>query len=287
MPGERRGDRGRAPRAPLRPPLVVVQNGRLQRGGSVKLSAMDPAINAGIGVFETMRVRDGRLIAQELHLDRFAHGALDIGVDPVPLLDLVRRDVALAQRSLGMDEAVVRVALTAGGAWWVRATPAPPPRGPLRASTAPGQGSILSHIKHMSRAVNAAALAAANRSALAASREPIDELMWRTPAGGLLEGTWSNVLGVQDGVLVTAPADGQLLAGITRARALAAAAVLGVPVRFAAPEPGDLDELWCCSAVQGLVPVVQLDGAVAPGAGPIGHAIADLLLRGDDGAPPR
>jgi branched-subunit amino acid aminotransferase/4-amino-4-deoxychorismate lyase len=261
----------RAPADELR--LVVVQDGRVRRGGEVSLSALDPGLLAGVGVFETMRVRRGRVVALDQHLARLADGARALGLRRLPHEQQLLVEISLAQTTLGEDEAVIRVSLTAAGALWVRATPAPPPRAAVAAVSAPALCLSLAGIKHMSRAVGHAALAAAR----AGSPRPVDELIWREPGGGLLEGTWSNVLAVINGEIWTAPTDGRILPGVTRARALAAAATLGLPVCEAPPPADGLDELWCMSAVQGLVPVVVLDERPAPGAGPIGRALAAAL----------
>lgn len=265
------------------PRVVVVQDGRVRRGGEVSLSALDPGLLAGVGVFETMRVRRGRVVALEQHLARLADGAHALGLRRLPNEQQLLVEISLAQTTLGEDEAVLRVSLTAAGALWVRATPAPPPRAALAAASAPSLCLSLAGIKHMSRAVGHAALAAARAS----SSGPVDELLWREPGGGLLEGTWSNVLAVHGGVIWTAPTDGRILPGVTRSRALAAAAALGLPVRLAPPLAAGLDELWCMSSVQGLVPVVVLDEQPAPGAGPVGRALAAALDPADGGAPAR
>ena len=66
------------------PRVVVVQDGRVRRGGEVSLSALDPGLLAGVGVFETMRVRRGRVVALEQHLARLADGAHALGLRRLP-----------------------------------------------------------------------------------------------------------------------------------------------------------------------------------------------------------
>jgi para-aminobenzoate synthetase/4-amino-4-deoxychorismate lyase len=79
--------------------------------------------------------------------------------------------------------------------------------------------------------------------------------------GRVLETTRANVLAWIDGTLVTPPLDGRILPGVTRARALAWAAELGIPV---AERPIDLTELGQADAVlttgalRGLQPVTAI-----------------------------
>ena len=81
-----------------------------------------------------------------------------------------------------------------------------------------------------------------------------------------------------DNVLITPPLDGRLLQGVTRGAVLDAAQCAGVP---AVENPLDLsaqvDELYLSSTLKELAPVVALDGAPAPGAGPIGKRVRDAL----------
>lgn len=251
-------DEGGARAAP-----VVFQGGRRARGGQLSLSALDPGLTEGVGVFESLRVRGGEIIALERHLERFYAGARALGLPGAPSEARLRFELGLALGELGLDEAVLRFSLTAGGAFWVRATPAPPPSGPLRVATAPSLGLPLAHIKHMSRL----------HARFARQAAGVDELIWREAQGGLLEGTWSSALAVRAGALWTAPLDGQILPGTTRAQVLEVARAIGVPCVISAPV-GPFDELYCASALRGLVPVVALDGAPLPGWGPVGRALA-------------
>jgi para-aminobenzoate synthetase/4-amino-4-deoxychorismate lyase len=85
--------------------------------------------------------------------------------------------------------------------------------------------------------------------------------------GGVLETTRANVLAWIDGTLVTPPLDGRILPGVTRARALARARELGIPV---AERPLDLAELDTADAVlttgalRGLEPVTALADRPVP-----------------------
>jgi para-aminobenzoate synthetase / 4-amino-4-deoxychorismate lyase len=83
--------------------------------------------------------------------------------------------------------------------------------------------------------------------------------------GAVLEASRGNVFVVRDGTLVTPPADGRILPGVTRRRVLLLAAELDVPVREEAVPfagMGDADGIFLTGAVRGIEPVRACDGAV-------------------------
>jgi len=92
----------------------------------------------------------------------------------------------------------------------------------------------------------------------------------------VLEASRANVFVVDDGVLLTPPADGRILPGVTRARAIETAGSLGIEVR---EERLDVERLiaareaFLTGSVRGIEPV----GAVGETAlGPPGELLAEL-----------
>jgi para-aminobenzoate synthetase / 4-amino-4-deoxychorismate lyase len=81
--------------------------------------------------------------------------------------------------------------------------------------------------------------------------------------GSVLEASRGNVFVVSDGAVVTPPADGRILPGVTRARVLVIAAGLGVPIREARVSVTELtgaDEVFLTGAVRGAEPVRSFEG---------------------------
>ena len=119
-------------------------------------------------------------------------------------------------------------------------------------------------VKHVSRAYSRTAVRDAG----------VDEVIWIDSDGCLLEGTRSNVFAVRDGVLLTPPLDGRILAGVTREALLDAADDAGIPVQLRPMHKGEaLDELYASSTLKELTGIDELDGVDAPGAGPIGQTV--------------
>jgi para-aminobenzoate synthetase/4-amino-4-deoxychorismate lyase len=83
--------------------------------------------------------------------------------------------------------------------------------------------------------------------------------------GTVLEASRGNLFVVRDGTLVTPPADGRILPGVTRHRVLLLAAELDIPVREEAvpfERLRDADGMFVTGAVRGIEPVRACDGAV-------------------------
>lgn len=98
----------------------------------------------------------------------------------------------------------------------------------------------------------------------------------------VLEASRGNVFAVRGGVLVTPPADGRILPGIARARAMEVAGVAGLKVREIALTRDDLlaaDEVFLTSSVRGVEQVRALDETELGVRGEIGLRIAAELRR--------
>jgi branched-subunit amino acid aminotransferase/4-amino-4-deoxychorismate lyase len=248
---------------------IVLVDGRIVGDGQVRLAASDPGLLAGVSVFETVRVHEGRFLELPAHLARWRRSAALLGLSLPPERTVLAACWA-AQAALGLAEAVVRITATGGGRWVVWARQAPPRRREVRCITRPAviDPWVPAAAKHGNRL----------RGRLALAGQPADEVIWIGAHGGMVEGSWSSVLAVKDGVVLTHPADGSLLPGITRAAVLRIAVDQGTPVEERPVAPGEaLDELYLSSSVHGLVPVVELDGRPAPGGGPVGAALSVLL----------
>lgn len=100
--------------------------------------------------------------------------------------------------------------------------------------------------------------------------------------GAPLEGSRGNLFLVRDGVVVTPPADGRLLPGITRAQAIAVARDLGIEVREEPVRPDDLaeaDEAFLTGGVRGVEPVRRCVGVSEWDSGEVTTRVAAELRR--------
>jgi 4-amino-4-deoxychorismate lyase len=257
-------------------PLAVALAGRgLVDPGEPVFHADDEAVVRGAAAFETIRVRHGRAVFLDRHLERLARSGLALGL-PAP-----EGAHALAEQAVDAaesDEGALRVYWT--GRTLVATVSAVPPnldalrkRGlhvvTIRSGAVPG---LLAGVKATSYAANMAAVAEAERRGA-------DDALFLGEGETVLELTTSNVWWRDGDVLSTpAPATG-VLPGVTRAAIAGLARDAGLRVRegvFTQPMLLHADEAFASSAVREIVPVVSVDGRELP-RGPAAAELQQLL----------
>jgi branched-subunit amino acid aminotransferase/4-amino-4-deoxychorismate lyase len=89
-------------------------NGRIARGPEAALSLFDRGARDGEGLFETLRVEDGRPHHWRRHLERLVVSAAELGfpVPPSPSVLAAALDEVLAAN--GLTDAAVRITVTRG-----------------------------------------------------------------------------------------------------------------------------------------------------------------------------
>jgi para-aminobenzoate synthetase / 4-amino-4-deoxychorismate lyase len=239
--------------------------------------ATGPRPDPALGVFETLLVVDGLPLELEPHLARLDASLHALFGAPSPS----------ATRELVFDHA------RGAGLARLRLTVAPDERRMLAATVvlAPVDASLV--LPGRDRALDLAPLVVpggigahkwadrrllAGAEADAAPRVPL--LLDRD--GAVLEASRGNLFVVDDGILVTPPADGRLLPGVTRRRVLELAEALDIPVR---EDAVGFDRLWeaaevfVTGAVRGIEPVRARDGAGVGSEDRITATLSDELRR--------
>jgi branched-chain amino acid aminotransferase len=263
-------------------------NGRFVDEAAPSVSALDHGLTVGDGVFETLKVVDGRPFALTRHLDRLVRSAKGMGLSP-PTLDHVRRACEEVVNTL--DRSAVhrlRITYTAGPGPLGSDRSGAPPTLLLAASAAPAwaagarvavapwprnERGVLTGLKTTSYGENVVALSwAAERGA--------DEAVLLNTRGELCEGTGSNVFVVHGASVRTPRLESGCLAGITRALVLEwTDAVEGTLT------PDDLhnaDEAFLTSSTRDVQPIVAVDGRDLPIGGHtrrIAEVFADYAAR--------
>jgi branched-subunit amino acid aminotransferase/4-amino-4-deoxychorismate lyase len=216
--------------------------------------ATDEGLLRGDGVFEVMRVYDGRIFALQEHLDRMERSAARsmIGWD-VPRAELVEEAPALVEARGGADfDGLVRIVLTRGGRRLLLTEPVPP--GPERSRLAFVTYSptrVLDGVKTLSYGANMLA------SRMARDRG-FDEALLVTPHGRVLEAPTSSIFWVgDDGALSTPPLDEHILASITRDLVLKLVDVREAPLTQ--DELLGAREAFLCSTTREVQPVAAVE----------------------------
>jgi branched-chain amino acid aminotransferase len=216
--------------------------------------ATDEGLLRGDGVFEVMRVYDGRIFAMQEHLDRMERSAARsmLGWD-VPRSELEEEAPALVEARGGPDfDGLVRLVLTRGGRRLVLTEPVPP--GPERSRLAFVTYSptrVLDGVKTLSYGANMLA------SRMARDRG-FDEALLVTPHGRVLEAPTSSIFWAGDeGALCTPPLDEHILASITRDLVLKLVDVREAPLTK--EEVLGAREAFLCSTTREVQPVAAVE----------------------------
>jgi len=245
---------------PLDPERSVWRNGRKTDTTTVPVDLADEAIQYGLGLFETLAVRDGGCVDLEPHLDRLAHAAQHFEI-PSPGRAALQR--VLKEFAAEKPEAPgwVKVILTAGGEWVVfgGTMDLAQEGGPIRAVTLPwrrGPAGPMSGYKTLNYGWHALGLRHARERGA-------DEGLWLNHRGRLVEGCWSNVFVWRHHRLYTPSTREGLLPGVVRARVIGAAKSRGIPVHdgpLRLPRLKRADHVFVTSSLRGLCPITHLDG---------------------------
>lgn len=266
-------------------------DGRLVDPADATVSVFDRGLTVGDGVFETLKVVQGRPFAVRRHVARLHRSAQGLGL-AVPVGDAtLRAAVDEVAAAAGLEQARLRITLTAGTSppgsargssqptLIVTATPLDPWPPETTAITVPwprNERSAVAGVKTTSYAENVVALAEARKVGAT-------EAIMGNTAGNLCEGTGTNVFVALDGRLVTPSLMSGCLAGVTRElllELLPEADEEDVPLAALA----EADEVLLTSTTRDVQPLRALDGRPLPGVdGPWARramtAVADLQAR--------
>ncbi|HEY2772015.1 MAG TPA: aminotransferase class IV [Solirubrobacteraceae bacterium] len=186
-------------------------DGSIMLASEATIPATDEGLIRGDGVFEVIRVYDGRPFALERHLLRLERSAAGLRL-PVDV-EAVRADAyrLLAEAGPGPDHEALRIVITRGGRRLLMTEPIKPTPERARLGTITYSPTrILDGIKSLSYGGNMLASRLAREVGF-------DEALLVTPHGRVLEAPTSSLFWVNDGALLTPPLDDHILASITRA----------------------------------------------------------------------
>lgn len=172
------------------------------------------------GVYETLLVADGRVHALDAHLERLERSVralYGLSVAPGDRSRIVERLTRSAVQATGEQRARIEAAARDGRLELGISTAGLPDRRPVALSPVTVPGGIGSHKWRDRRLIDSH------------GADPVPLIL--DADGSVLEAGWANVWLLDGERLITPPADGRLLPGITRARLLALGPSLGLDVR--------------------------------------------------------
>lgn len=232
-----------------------------------QIPVTDEGLLRGDGVFEVMRLYDGRPFALDEHMARMTRSAASLRL-PFDAAD-VEADITRLLAEAEPSDGVVRALVTRGGRRIVLIESLPD-LGPSMSlgfvTYAPTR--VLDGIKSLSYASNMLA------SRLARERGH-DEALLVTPHGRVLEAPTSSFFWVRDGQLFTPPLDDHLLDSITRRLVIE---TLGAEaVATTRDDVLGADEAFLASTVREVLPVRAIEDHELPVDGPVTANAAERI----------
>jgi branched-chain amino acid aminotransferase len=211
--------------APTTTAELACVDGRILPSQEATIPATDEGLLRGDGVFEVVRVYDGRPFALADHLDRIERSAANLRLENVPRSELESEIPALLEdRGGAAFDGMIRIVLTRGGHRLVLTEPLPPTPERIRLGVveyAPTR--VLDGIKSLSYGGNMLCTRLARERGF-------DEALLVTPHGRVLEAPTSSLFWVDaEGILNTPPLSEHILASITRHRVMGVADVTERP----------------------------------------------------------
>lgn len=237
----------------------------------------DRGLTLGVGLFETLLVRDGRPVWGDDHLARLVRGCARLGL-PAPTREAWTAAVAAALAAAGLahGRAALRITWTGGsGARGLLPPDDPAPRLLASAtswSAPPAAVTLATSAIRRNPTSPASQLKSlsyldgveARRAARAAGA---DEALMLSTAGELSCAAAANLFWAKGDALLTPALRLGVLDGIVRARVLVAAPRFGLAPREAAAPPSALASssgVFLTNSLIGAAPVSRLDGASLP-----------------------
>ena len=198
--------------SPTAPGCLASLDGEITLASEAAVPATDDGLLRGDGIFEVIRIYDGRPFAMDEHMARLARSGANIRLEVD--VEAVRADAyrLLAQAGTGPEHQSLRVVLTRGGRRLLLTEPLTPHRESVRlCSVIYAPTRVLDGVKSLSYGANMLC-------SRLAQEQGFDEALLVTPHGRVLEAPTSSLFWVtSSGELLTPPLDDHILASITRA----------------------------------------------------------------------
>jgi len=266
-----------------RPQGRAVLCGTLVASDALLLPWSDPAAQWGLGVFETIAVRDATPRHLDDHLRRLSAAALRLGV-PLPAATELTRAACLVAEGASGGSNWLKIVASRSGQWAVFAGPIDPAEDGKAVAAV-----VLPWRRHRldpTAGIKSIGYAACILGLEEARRRGADEGLWLNERGHVIEACTGNVFVVRGRAVVTPSLRDGAREGVTRSRVIETLREFGLSVRQSKVRIATLrgaDEVFLTSSLRGVRPVVRIDGRNVRGGVPgrISRRLAERLIASD------
>jgi branched-chain amino acid aminotransferase len=278
--------------------ILINVNGELKPRADAVVSVFDSGFMLGDGVWEGLRVHQGKLAFLDRHLDRLFEGAKALAMDIGLSREELTKRLSDTLDANGMDEGVhVRLMVTRG----VRSTPYQDPRIVVGGATVvivaeykepdpavyvQGLKLFTVHVRRGDPAVQDQKINSHSKlncilASIQATQAGADEALMLDPLGFVATCNSTHFFMVRKGELWTSSGK-YCLGGITRGLTLEVAREAGIPALekdFSLTDVYGADEAFVTGTFAGIVPVRGIDGRSLTCGGPMVERLQELYAK--------
>lgn len=255
--------------------MIVYLNGSYIPQADARISVDDRGFLFADGVYEVARIYDGRIFLCDAHIRRLYSGLGELRMrsDRVDgMAEIAER--LLDENQLRVGGATLYIQVTRGAAPRAHAFPPADTEPTVFVAVKPFKGHPAQYYTEGAAAVTVpdvrwsrcdiksiSLLPNVLANQLAKENGAFEALFIRD--NNVIEGSHANLFGVLDGRLVTCPASGHILNGITRQFVLEKAPSAGVPVHeefIPLARLGEVTELFLTGTTTEIMPITRVDG---------------------------
>lgn len=276
--------------------MLTFLNGRFVPEAEAVIPVNDRGFMYGDGLFETIRVVNGRLFRLPQHLERLARGASFLKIKlPFATKELQQFAEQLIEKNQ-MTEAILRLTLTRGpGERGYTPKMNGQPTVVMTLHAAPSsessvQWTLITSSFHILAADPLSSFKTLNKlthvlARAEAEEKGADEALLINTNGEVAETASGNIFWIYNGKICTTPTGRGVLPGITRAVVLEICQALGLPTNKRVIKPEALrnsEGIFITQSASGIVPVATFDGelvAPSPLVDQIFNAYRELLVK--------
>jgi len=249
-------------------------NGEQMPLADVRVSVLDRAFLFGDAIYEVLRIYQGRAFLESRHFGRLTRSLQKLAITCD--VSRIRQRMHETLQKASVPEGMAYIQITRGEAPRTHRFPDPPVQPneliavipfdepPYAAAREQGASVITLPDQRWQRCdIKSVNLLANCLAAQQAAEAGATEAVMYAEDGTLTEGSHTSLFGVQEGCILTASLDCNILPGITRGLLGELAEQAGIPLRdesLRRASLADMDELFLTGTTAAVLPVTQVDG---------------------------